>query len=146
MKISNKKVLETVNYLRALEGTESQRFKFGAFTVWILVRNLRKFADLAEDLEKTRIKLIQKHGIKPRKDDQTKLDTSDLNFKEFQDEWTKLLEEEVIVEGIKNIKASELKLDINNVPLTLLTELNWMIDDDMDVVAEKVEKAEKPKS
>jgi len=130
MMLKNRQIYALTSAHEALDGAKDGanvvRFKFSATTLYTLAKNLRRLADVVQDLEKTRTKLQKKWGITDPKLDSTARAEATRSINE---EWLELMEAEtdIILSGIS---LSALKLDENNIPVTTLANLDFILIED----------------
>lgn len=103
-------------------------YKFSGKTSWNLVKNKNILKRYTDDYTEVNDKLIRRiSGAESiNKEDPAQV-------KEYTDETKKLLETEEDVKGILKIKLSELNLDTNHIPISILELLSTIVEDDSTV-------------
>lgn len=106
-------------------------YKFAGKTSWNLVKNKNILKRYNDDYTEVNDQLIRRiSGAESiNKEDPVQV-------KEYTDETKKLLETEEDVKGILRIKLSELNLDTNHIPISILELLSTIVDDDNAVSTE----------
>lgn len=146
-------VLGAVNMLRAIRTLDSphdvtvkqdgkdvtvkQTWTFGSGTFRMkIARNAAALATTEQDVEKARIGIVQEllKTAEPDKDGKkpTEILPTSPQYPELQKQFNDVLNAPAQVTGLMRIKASELKLDINEIPVEVLAALSPIIDDDLD--------------
>jgi hypothetical protein len=129
MKVRNSIILETLRALVALDGLEKERFKFAPLTMLAIARNIRRLKDVSEDIERIRQELIREHGVGKSDEKGNRIPDPPEKIRAFNDAYQQVLdaEEEIV---LSRIKVKELKLEANNIPVTVLAELDWLLLDE----------------
>lgn len=129
MKVKNSIILDTLRAFCALDGLEKERFKFPPLTMLAMARNIRRLKDAAEDIERTRQQLIRDHGVGKCDDKGNRVPDAPEKLRAFNDEYQLVLDAEDEL-SLTRLKVKELKLDTNNIPVTVLAELDWLLVDE----------------
>jgi len=129
MRVKNRIVLETLRALSTLDGGEKERFKFSPLTLLSLARNVRRLKDTAEDIERTRQQLVRDYGVGKWDEKGNRIPDSSEKLRAFNDAFQQVLDVEADVDLFR-IKIKELRLEQNNIPVTALAALDWLLDED----------------
>lgn len=128
-KVKGKDVLLTVLALRSLDGMEKGKerviYKFSGLTLYTLAKNLRRLSEINDDLLQTKDKLIRKHNL-DKKNAKGELSQDPADVEKFLAEWTPLMEKENEI-LVTKLKLDEFQLDANQIPVTTMSVLEWMI-------------------
>lgn len=128
MKIKNYEVLSTVNALSKIDPqedpvtkeTKESKYKFKGSVLYALAKNHRKLSQAVTDIERVRVKLFKQYQV----GNEERLEGA--SAEKFVTEYNTFLESEAEIE-LYTIKAADLDLDNNQIPLKLLSELDGKV-------------------
>ena len=125
--VKNKVIVATTHALRVLDGNEKERFKFSGTFMYAMSKNIRRLTEITEDLEKSRQALVRKHDLGKKKNEKGQIVKDDVDvLQRFQDEYDALMDQESEV-VVTKFKLGELNLETNNIPISALAALGWLI-------------------
>lgn len=122
-------VLESLRALQSFDGNERERFKFAPSTMLAIARNIRRLKDAADDIERTRQQLIRDQGLGKIDEKGIRIPDAPERLTAFHHAFQIVLDADVDL-AVNILKAKDLRLEINNIPVTVLAALNWMFEDD----------------
>lgn len=117
MQISNHQIYNSLNAIKALS-----KFKLKGTVIFKLAKLMSFVEEHYSYLEFTKDQLIFKYG------ENGVLDKNHLNFKPFLTEWYDVLNQKVDC-NFQRINLEDLDLDNNQIPIDLLSKLQWAIQD-----------------
>jgi len=135
--VTNKHLIESVDALRMLDSKEQgnkPRFKFDRVVRVNLATKLRRLADAVEDLEKAKKEIRDENNYTGQmKENGQPVDAPDV-IKKVNDEWEAVLNAptESDVSSMTKIKMSSLNLDVNQIEISVLATLSWLIENDLE--------------
>ena len=139
--VTNQQINEMFQALKSLDNAQprDRQMVFPGKTIYSLGRNLRRVKSAAEEIEETRIKLVEKHLEAQKKDKEfqgkdgeplPQLVERGPYGQAFLKEFEGILEQTQEIE-LFPIKVSQLDLDKNStLPFSVLTDLEPMLVDD----------------
>jgi len=121
MLVKHLTVINSVLALRRLDGS-----KFDSIALLHIARNLRRLTECAGDIERVRVGLQQKYGVTDKDADSGKP-----IWTAYASEWQQFIEKETEIH-IHLMTVKDLNLTANQIPVTALAALDWMIEPESD--------------
>jgi hypothetical protein len=85
--------------------------------------------EAADDIERTRQELIREHGLGRTDEKGTRIPESPEKLNAFYQAFQVVLNAESDVQ-ISMLKTKDLRLECNNIPVTVLATLSWIFDEE----------------
>lgn len=121
MKLTHKVIIELATAHQQLDGSKEGNYKFSAKIRYALAKNLRLLKGRSEDINKVRTGIIR--GISPVE----AIKDNSPELREFESQYSTFLDTEEDIPNLMQFTLSELNLDSNPIPVSVLSYLSPLI-------------------